>query len=117
MGLSNDQIAALYAKRRVKGLYEDKLMELMESDEPAIDPADSWPVEFSNKSATTMYQGFNNAAKKLNLADDVDVIQRDGAVFIAVKTRIAHILNPTSEDEDTDVEIPVTTMNGDNPNK
>jgi len=140
MGLSNAEIQALYAKKRTKGLYEDCMTELLEGDEPGVNPAETWPLHFGTitvvetnedgtpkldengekvtkkepkKSATTIYQGFNNAVKKLNLTNDIDVIQRDGAVFIMVKTRVTPILQEQME-EDGD-ETLVTTMNGSEP--
>jgi hypothetical protein len=88
MGLTPDQIQGLLAKKRVKGLYEEKLTFLYsDSDEAGVDVKEQWPVEFGQKSATTLYQGFSNAAKKLDLEDAVDVINRDGHVFILVTTR------------------------------
>lgn len=88
MGLSPEQIQGLLAKKRVKGLYEEKLTFLYsDSDEAGVDVKEQWPVEFGQKSATTLYQGFSNAAKKLDLEDAVDVINRDGHVFILVTTR------------------------------
>ena len=132
MALSKERIAELYGNRRVKGLYEERLTFLMtESDEPGIDPAEEWPMDFTtispengervSKNASTLYQGFNNAAKKLGITDQLDVIQRDGSVFILVKSRVSEMFE---DDEDTDTtdgesdeeEIPVTTMNGDGTN-
>jgi len=98
MALSPEKIAELLANKRTKGLYEDKLHGLMtESDEPGIDPAEEWPLDFGTKSATTMYQGFRNAAEKLKVADQVDILQRDNHVFILVKSRIELALNPPTD--------------------
>jgi len=97
MGLSIEQIMELQAKKRVKGLYEDRLRDLMvNSDEPGIDVTEKWPVDFSAKSATTLYQGFRNAADKLRIADQVDVLQREDHVFVLVKSRVAVALDPES---------------------
>ena len=122
-GLTPDQIQDLLGKRRKKGLYEDRMVELMESDELGVNPAETWPVDFSKKSATTMYQGFRNAATKLEISDDIEVIQRDGAVFLLVKSRCENLItNDESNDDeesadeaDSDSEVLVTTMNGDGP--
>ena len=114
-GLTPDQIQDLLGKRRKKGLYEDRLVELMESDELGVNPADTWSIDFAKKSATTMYQGFRNAATKLEISNDVDVIQRDGAVFLLVKSRCENLVTPSDTDDPTeedDEEIPVTTLNG-----
>lgn len=105
MGLSSEKIAELYANKRTKGLYEERFNELMtESDEPGIDPAEEWPLDFGKKSATTMYQGFRNAAEKLGCMDQVDILQRDNHVFILVKSRVELALS-----DDTEVEV---TTNG-----
>ena len=97
MALTPAQIAELMAKKRTKGVYEDKLNILYtESDEAGVDVAEQWPLEFSGKNATTLYQGFSNAAKKLEIEDAVDIVNRDGHVFILVKTRVALVLSDTT---------------------
>jgi hypothetical protein len=100
MGLTAEQIQGLYAKRRVKGLYALRLNELMESDEPGVDPMEQWPVDFGGKNATTIYQGFRNAAEKLGYSleadGQLDIMQRDEHVFILVTERCQLVLN---EDE------------------
>ena len=89
MPLSPDKIQELLANKRTKGLYEDKLSWIMtESDEPGFDPAEEWPVHFRNKKASTLYQGFRNAAEKLEVTDQVEVISRDDHVFILVTSRV-----------------------------
>jgi len=120
MGLTTEQVQALLAKKRTKGLYEDRLVELTtESDEMGVNPVESWPLDFNGKSATTMYQGFRNAATKLGISEDIDVIQRDGAVFLLVKSRCAGVLGgDATEDttsEDSNEEILIATSNGDGP--
>lgn len=93
MGLTPEQIAGLMAKKRTKGLYEEKLTFLYsDSDEAGVDVAETWPVEFGQKNATTLYQGFSNAAKKLDMEDAVDIVNRDGHVYILVKTRVAIVM-------------------------
>jgi hypothetical protein len=57
-----------------------------------VDVKETWPTEFGQKSATTLYQGFSNAAKKLDLEDAVDIVNRDGHVYILVKTRVAIVM-------------------------
>ena len=97
MALTPSQIAELMAKKRTKGLYEEKLTELYsDSDEAGVDVAEQW-MEFAGKNATTLYQGFTNAAKKLGLEDAVDVINRDGHVFILVKTRVALVISDLAD--------------------
>jgi len=101
MGLSPEQIQGLLAKKRVKGLYEEKLTFLYsDSDEAGVDVAETWP-ELAGKPATTLYQGFSNAAKKLNLEDAVDVINRDGHVFILVTTRATLVVQELAQQDNT----------------
>lgn len=89
MPLTQDAIASLYAKRRVKGQYEADLMLLLtESDEPGVDVKEDWAAHYATKTTTTLQQGFNNAAKKLEVTDQIDVIQNDDHVYILVKSRI-----------------------------
>lgn len=106
MALTPEQIAGLLAKKRVKGLYEEKLTELYsDSDEAGVDVAETW-LEFVGKNATTLYQGFNNAAKKLGLEDAVDIVNRDGHVFILVKTRVAVVMADLADNNGhVDVEV------------
>ena len=97
MALTPQEIANLMAKKRTKGLYEEKLTELYsDSDEAGVDVAEQW-IDFAGKNATTLYQGFSNAAKKLGLEDAVDIVNRDGHVFILVKTRVALVLSDLAD--------------------
>lgn len=93
-----DRILALYAKRRVKGLYDSRLDDLInESDEPGVNVVETWPADFTTKVPNTIKQGFENATKRLALADhpnhayfeDIDVIASEGQVFVVVKSRLA----------------------------
>lgn len=93
-----DRIMALYAKRRVKGLYDSRLDDLLnESDEPGINVVETWPSDFATKNSNTIKQGFENASKRLKLTDhpnhafldDIDVIASEGQVFVVVKSRLA----------------------------
>ena len=104
MGLTPEQIKGLMAKKRTKGIYDERLMEVYESDEAGVDVAETWPVDFSEKSATTLYQGFSNAAKRLEMEDAVDIVNRDGHVFILVKTRVALVLADTTANGTVEVE-------------
>lgn len=92
-GLDPSKIASLYANKRTKGKYVLLLSELMDSDEPGVDVAETWPLTMSGKKPTTVYQGFRNAAKtlELDIPTDLDVVQRDGSVFILVSERCQQI--------------------------
>lgn len=91
-GLSADLITQLMQSSRSRNTYGPKLAEFIESDEAAINPADVWPLEFGGKEASTLYQGFQLAAKKADLQDTILVKQSDGAVFILHKERVAGLL-------------------------
>jgi len=108
MALSAEKIAELMAKKRTKGAYEDKLHILMtESDEPGIDVQEQWPLDFGSKNATALYQGFRNAAEKLEIADQLDILQRDDHVFILVKSRVSEMFEDTTDE--TEAELVATT--------
>jgi hypothetical protein len=93
MGLTTEQIDALYANRRVKGFYEDCLIELDQSDENGADAMQTWP-SLANKAPATVYQGFTSALAKFStngsksIADNTDVIKRENAVFLIRKDRL-----------------------------
>ena len=121
MPISKEKLAELYANKRTKGVYEAKLSIFLESDEPGVDPAEDWPLEFTTidpeskerkpKNATTLYQGFRNAAEKLgvlfsaeNPEGVIDVVQRDGSVFV-IHTKRAAVVMGTSLNSDEEVEV------------
>ena len=86
--LDLDQITELLGKGRTRGGYEAKLGEFVESDEPAINVAETWSIEFGKKPASTLYQGFNNVLNKNNLKDTIEV-KRDGTnVYLLHKDRV-----------------------------
>ena len=93
------------AKKRTKGQYEDLLHFLMtESDEAGIDVQEQWPLELGAKNATALYQGFRNAAEKLEILDQLDILQRDEHVMILVKTRVALMFGDEAEDITEDID-------------
>lgn len=57
-GLSRETIAGLMAGGRSRNAYGPKLIEFVDSDEPAIDVKEVWSMEFSAKESSTLYQGF-----------------------------------------------------------
>lgn len=103
-GLSEDQIKDLLGKARGRNVYGPKLIEFMESDEAAINPKDTWPAEFQNKSASALYQSFRQAADKAGVADQLQISQVSGEVFILHKEKVAVVLaGPTADDTDAEV--------------
>lgn len=87
--LDFSKIQELMGKGRVRGVYEAKLAIFVDSDEPAINVAETWSMEFSKKPATTLYQGFNNLLNKLDLKATIEVKQSDGQVYLLHNERIA----------------------------
>ena|SRR5215831_14249198 len=98
MGLSNEQIRSIYAKRRTKGLYNDLLEQFILSGENGVSVREQWPTQFSwdsekaegeqGKQATTLKQGFENAKDRKDApegADAVDVIVDGTDVFLINK--------------------------------
>jgi hypothetical protein len=70
-GLTAEQIATLLGKTRQKGLYVEKLNEFIDSEEAGIDVGEQW-VEFRDKKATTLKQGFDNAKDHKDAREDAD---------------------------------------------
>lgn len=111
-GLPDEFINELMATSRSRNVYGPKLLDFCESDEAAINPAEVWPIEFGNKKATTLYQGFRNAAEKADLQEVVMIKQSDDAVFILHKERVSVLMaanadqseNGNGEDADTEAE-------------
>lgn len=99
-GMTEDQIRELLGKSRGRNTYGPKLVEFMESDEAAINPKDAWPAELSNKSASALYQSFRQAAEKAGVADQLQISQVGGEVFILHKEKVAVVLAGNTEDED-----------------
>lgn len=87
-GLSPEMIAELLGKTRVRGAYNAPLDSFIESDEAVINVVDNFPM-FSQKEASTLYQGFLNAVKKAQLEDTVRVIKQADQVFLAHNERLA----------------------------
>lgn len=99
MPLDKALIDELLGSVRIKGLYEAKLNEFIASDDPAINPRESWPEFFANKTAGSMYQSFNNAKKKLNGSGEaVVILRRDDEVFIMHMERVKRVETPTEAD-------------------
>lgn len=103
-GLPSDLITSLMAKSRQHNAYGPKLLEFVNSDEAAINPAETWPLEFSGKKATTLYQGFRTAAEKANLSDQILIKQSDDNVFLLHKERVTLVLEATASEADDTTE-------------
>jgi hypothetical protein len=88
-GLSTDLILKLAAGGRARNAYGPKLESFVNSDEAAIEPKENWPVEFSQKKATALYQGFLTAVKNAELGELIQVKQSDGHVYLLHKERVA----------------------------
>lgn len=99
-GLPPELIAKLVANSRSRGVYPAKLDEFNSSDEAAINPREVWPVEFGGKEATSLYQGFLNAAKKHDPPlNDVITVKKDGEdVFLMHNERVQAVILAAQED-------------------
>jgi|SRR5215471_1358026 len=95
MPMTAEQIRAVYAKRRTKGLYSELLATFVDSGEPGVSVREEWPTQFSwdasqpegerGKVASTLKQGFENAKDKKDAPDSfalVDVIVDDTEVYL-----------------------------------
>jgi hypothetical protein len=91
-GLDHDFINTLMASSRQHNVYGPKLLVFMESDEPGINPRESWPLEFPDeKSTQTIATGFRNAAREAKLDDQLIITTNDGQVYILHKERVAAV--------------------------
>ena len=99
MALTSDQISAIYAKRRTKGLYTQFLAELLESGENGVDVKETWP-QLKDKKATTIKQGFENAKDKKDApdgAETVDVIVDGENVFLINSAMVRELVGAEAE--------------------
>jgi hypothetical protein len=87
MALSPDRVKSLYAKRRTRGGYVEILTEVVESDENGFAAKETYP-QLAEKHTATLYQGFRNAAEKMGISDEVDIINSDDEVFVILKDRV-----------------------------
>jgi hypothetical protein len=87
MALTPEQIQAIYAKRRTKGLYERYLAEFLESGENGVLVGEQWP-DLKDKKAQTVKQGFEGATvdkkdrKAPEGSDQVDIIVDGENVYL-----------------------------------
>jgi hypothetical protein len=103
MPLDPDKIRSIYAKRRTKGGYDEKLVEFMTSGDAGISVREQWNAEFAwnadspddaegkstkGKTATTLKQGFENAKDRKgapNGSEHIDVIVDEDEVYLINK--------------------------------
>ena len=99
MALSTEEIRAIYAKRRTKGVYDAKLIEFVESNETGVSVRETWPTEFpypgkdaqdkpTGKKAASIKQGFENSKGRKDAPDgseNVDVIVDGEEVYLINK--------------------------------
>ena len=98
MALSAEQISAIYAKRRTKGLYTQFLAELLEGGENGVDVKETWP-QLKDKKATTIKQGFENAKEKKDApegSETVDVIVDGEDVFLINSAMVRELVGAES---------------------
>ena len=88
MPLSPDEVRAIYAKRRTKGLYDSLLVEFLESGDNGVSVKEQWS-ELADKKAQTLKQGFENSKDRKGApegSDAVDVIVDGENVYLINKT-------------------------------
>lgn len=87
MPLSPEDVRALYAKRRTKGLYDGMLIEFLGSSDNGVDVKEQWP-ELADKKAATLKQGFENSKGRKGApegSEQVDVIVDGDNVYLINK--------------------------------
>lgn len=107
--MTDEFIAELLAGNKTKGQYEAHLREFADSDEAVINPREAWPLLYATKSASAMYQSFNNAKQKLNgTGEPIKILARNGEIFIMHTDRVQLRLNPVeavTDGEPVEVEV------------
>jgi len=88
-GLPPELIKALMGKGRARGVYGPRLKQFAESDEAAINPRESWPLEFEGKTALAMTQSFRKHIADADLEDVIQVVSHDGECYLVHKERAA----------------------------
>src|SRR5215472_17817039 len=104
MPLTPEQSKSIYAKRRTKGLYAEKLVEFLGSGEAGINVREEWPTDFGwdeekpegerGKLASTLKQGFENVKSKSGAPEDseaVDVMVEGEKVYLVNKVLAAEL--------------------------
>lgn len=86
-GISNDLLNDILGKSRGRNQYGPYALKFLESDEPAINVAETWPI-FAKKKPATLMQGFRTAVEKANLVDVVQVKLYNENVFLLHKERV-----------------------------
>jgi hypothetical protein len=87
MPLSPDEVRAIYAKRRTKGLYDSLLVEFIESGDNGVSVKEQW-AELADKKAQTLKQGFENSKDRKGApegSDQIDVIVDGENVYLINK--------------------------------
>src|SRR6266487_426075 len=83
-GLTAADIQALLSRSRTKGQYLVRLNEFIESGEMGVCANENW-VEFADKKASTLKQGFEGARQNKEAAegsDNVKVISNEEKVYL-----------------------------------
>jgi len=110
MPLDSDRIRDLYAKRRKKGIYTEKLIVFLGSGDAGVSVREEWPTEFPwdeskegkdrGKQATTLKQGFENAKEKKDAPEGseyVDVLVEGEDVFLINKVLTGEVVPSDTE--------------------
>jgi len=87
MPLTPDQVRAIYANRRTKGLYDTKLIEFLDSGDNGVSVKEQWP-ELADKKAQSLKQGFENSKDRKGApegSEQVDVIVDGENVYLINK--------------------------------
>jgi hypothetical protein len=88
-GLDRDVIERLIAGGRSRNTYAPKLEAFATSDEAGISVREEWSLEFKDKNASTLYQGFMKAVRDAELDEAITVKQSDGEVYLLNMTKVA----------------------------
>jgi len=83
-GMTPEQILAVLGQSRTKGEYAGYLKDFLESGEAGVSVNDTWPA-LSQKKATTVKQGFENAKDKKDApegAENIKIVKSNDQVYL-----------------------------------
>ena len=105
MPMDPNKIRELLSQAKApKGVYASCFVEFMNSDEPAINPAETWPQYFGDRKASAMVQSFRIAAKTAKAEKDVTITQVGDELYLIHNERarvVVAALDNTDEDTTT----------------
>ena len=85
-----------------KGFYGEHLVAFAdESDEPFINPRETWPM-LKNRKVSSIYQGFNSAKNEAELGSVITVKMFDSECYIVHNERAGVVMSAQDENDESE---------------